>query len=80
MFLIFILATPGRTNSLHILDVPNGSTQWGKKMQIYTCYKGNTNQLFTVTGDKRIAWTNKGECLDLTDGSTTPGNKVIPSE
>jgi len=58
------------------LDVPNGSTTNGQTMQIYTCFKGNTNQLFTVTGDKRIAWTNKGECLDLTDGNSNPGTKV----
>jgi len=55
------------------LDVPNGSTTNGVKMQIYTCFAGNTNQQFTVTGDKRIAWTNKGECLDLTDGNVNPG-------
>jgi len=55
------------------LDVPNGSTTNGVKMQIYTCFAGNTNQQFTVTADERIAWTNKGECLDLTNGSTSPG-------
>jgi len=58
------------------LDVPNGSTANGQKMQIFTCFSGNTNQLFTVTGDNRIAWTNKGECLDLTDGITSTGNAV----
>jgi hypothetical protein len=59
-----------------ISDVPNGSTANGVKMQIYTCFAGNTDQMFTVTGDQRIAWTNMGECLDLTDGNTSPGTPV----
>jgi len=43
------------------------------------CFKGNTNQLFTVTGDKRITWTNKGKCPDLTDGHTAPGTRIQDS-
>ena len=45
-------------------------------MQIYTCFSGNTNQQFSVTADNRIAWTNKGECLDLTDGLVAAGQPV----
>lgn len=45
-------------------------------MQIYTCSAGNVNQQFSVTADNRIAWTGKGECLDLTGGSTTSGTLV----
>jgi hypothetical protein len=29
-----------------------------------------------VTEDRRIAWTNHGECLDLTDGKSAPGTDV----
>lgn len=58
------------------LDVTGGSTANGVKMQVYTCGSGNANQHFTVTADKRIAWTSKGECLDLTGGSTAAGNVV----
>jgi hypothetical protein len=45
-------------------------------MQVYTCASGNTNQMFSITADARIAWTNHGECLDLTDGSLVSGNPV----
>src|ERR1700755_2825456 len=61
------------------VDVPNGSTVNGQAMQIYTCFQGNTNQLFTVTNagtGQNIEWTNKGKCLDLTDGDTAPGTKA----
>lgn len=58
------------------LDVTNGNTTNGNKMQIYTCNAGNVNQEFSVTADNRIAWTNHGECLDLTGGSLANGNAV----
>lgn len=58
------------------LDVTGGSTTNGTKMQIYTCGAGNKNQQFSVTTDKRIAWTNQHECLDLSGGSVTSGNQV----
>ena len=67
------------TYSCTIVDVPNGSTANGQVMQIYTCFQGNTNQLFTVTNagtGQNIEWTNKGKCLDLTDGDTAPGTKA----
>jgi len=67
--------------SLHVfdsmcLDVTNGSTADGNKLQVYTCYPGNTNQQFYVTTDNRIAWTNHGECVDLTNGLTSAGNLI----
>lgn len=58
------------------LDVTNGSTANGNKMQIWACGNNNANQQFSVTSDKRIAWTGKGECLDLTGGSLTSGNAI----
>ena len=48
-------------------------------MQIYTCNTGNVNQRFSVTSDQRIALTNHGECLDLTEGDLTNGNRVSDS-
>jgi hypothetical protein len=57
------------------LDVTNGSTANGNKMQIWAC-TGGVNQQITYTTDHRLAWTGKGECLDLTDGSLTNGNQV----
>jgi hypothetical protein len=44
-------------------------------MQIYTCSSGNANQQFATTGST-IAWTGKGECLDLTNGNLSNGNVV----
>jgi hypothetical protein len=58
------------------LDVMNGSTANGVKLQIWECTKNDSNQQFTVTGDDRIAWAGKGECLDLTDGNISAGTPV----
>lgn len=57
------------------LDVPNGSTANGVKLQIWTCAAGNTNQLFTNTRGQ-IEWAGKGKCIDLTDGKSVNGNPV----
>jgi hypothetical protein len=67
-------------------DVPSGSTTNGIKMQIYTCFTGNTNQQFTLAlaptvNDilpfaKGIVWKGHGECLDLTDSNLTDGAQV----
>ncbi|KAG8807371.1 hypothetical protein FRC17_004494 [Serendipita sp. 399] len=51
------------------LDVPNGNNVNGNKLQIWTCYDGNQNQLWRVNGDARITWANHNKCLDLTDGN-----------
>lgn len=61
------------------LDVTDGNTANGAKMQIYGCGSGgvgDANQQWSATADNRIAWTNMGECLDLTNGSDTNGNVV----
>ncbi|KAJ7190226.1 ricin B lectin domain-containing protein, partial [Mycena pura] len=58
------------------LDVTNGSTANGVKMQIWSCNTGSTNQQFTTTSAHAIQWTGKGKCLDLADGSLTSGNKI----
>ncbi|KZS87072.1 carbohydrate-binding module family 13 protein [Sistotremastrum niveocremeum HHB9708] len=59
------------------LDVTNGSTKDGTKLQIWTCStNGNPNQQFWYTGDKRLSWTNHGKCVDLTDGNQSNGNRI----
>ncbi|KAF7354293.1 hypothetical protein MVEN_01117600 [Mycena venus] len=62
------------------LDVPNGSTANGVKLQIWTCTAGNTNQLFQVhassNGASQIEWSGKGKCMDLTDGKSVSGNPI----
>ncbi|KAJ6493497.1 ricin B lectin domain-containing protein [Mycena vulgaris] len=59
------------------LDVPNGSTANGVKLQLWTCTPGNTNQLFTVhTGVGQIEWSGKGKCFDFTDGRSTSGTPI----
>jgi hypothetical protein len=58
------------------LDVTDGSTTNGVKVQVWDCTNPDKNQQWSVTADHRIAWANEHECLDLTDGKTTNGNLV----
>lgn len=60
------------------LDVTNGSTANGVKMQIWSCTPGagDAAQHFTVASGGNIQWANTAECLDLTDGSTASGNQI----
>ncbi|KAJ7493572.1 hypothetical protein FB451DRAFT_950954, partial [Mycena latifolia] len=57
------------------LDVPNGSTANGVKLQIWTCAAGNTNQVFQ-NHNAQIEWNGTGKCLDLTDGKSANGTLV----
>ncbi|KAJ7708044.1 ricin B lectin domain-containing protein [Mycena rosella] len=46
------------------LDVPNGSTANGVKLQLWTCTAGNTNQLFKVRPEfSPIEWSEKRSAL-----------------
>ncbi|KAJ7032972.1 hypothetical protein C8F04DRAFT_1355506 [Mycena alexandri] len=60
------------------LDVTNGSTTNGVKMQIWACTPGagDAAQHFTVTSGKSIQWVGKTECLDLSGGRLTSGNQI----
>ncbi|KAJ7881984.1 ricin B lectin domain-containing protein [Mycena olivaceomarginata] len=59
------------------LDVPNGSTANGVKLQIWDCAEGNTNQIFKIAdGLSQIEWVGKGKCIDLTNGNATAGNPL----
>ncbi|KAJ6549060.1 ricin B lectin domain-containing protein [Mycena vulgaris] len=57
------------------LDVPNGSTANGVKLQIWTCAEGNTNQRFKVVSNQ-IQWVGTTKCLDLPGGSSTAKNPI----
>lgn len=58
------------------LDVVDGSTADGTKLQIWTCSDNhNPNQQWYYTGDQHLSWTNHGKCIDLSDGSLADGNR-----
>ncbi|KAF7369719.1 hypothetical protein MVEN_00303400 [Mycena venus] len=66
-----------RTFNNKCLDVPNGSTANGVKLQLWTCAAGNTNQLFQMQSEtSQIQWNGKGKCLDLTDGKSANGTPI----
>ncbi|TFK23371.1 carbohydrate-binding module family 13 protein, partial [Coprinopsis marcescibilis] len=46
----------------------------GTKMKIWQCYDNVPAQSWFYTDDKRISLTNRGQCLDLTNGDTCSGN------
>ncbi|RDB27209.1 Endo-1,4-beta-xylanase A [Hypsizygus marmoreus] len=48
----------------------------GVGMKIWTCYDNLPAQAWYYTNDNRIAVTGKGQCLDLTNGVLTNGNRV----
>ncbi|KAJ7052012.1 carbohydrate-binding module family 13 protein [Mycena amicta] len=62
-------------NNTKCLDITDGKTTNGNKLQIWTCGSGNANQQFYYTGDVHLSWTNHGKCLDLSGGSTADGNR-----
>ncbi|KAJ7848992.1 ricin B lectin domain-containing protein [Mycena olivaceomarginata] len=57
------------------LDVSNGATADGTKLQIWTCAAGNTNQMWTFSGNT-IQWSGHSSCLDLTDRSVANNNLI----
>ncbi|KAJ7937626.1 ricin B lectin domain-containing protein [Mycena leptocephala] len=59
------------------LDVTNGNTASGTKLQIWACKPGDANQqLFFNSAHETIVWPNEDMCVDLTDGSLANGNQV----
>ncbi|KAJ7922572.1 ricin B lectin domain-containing protein [Mycena leptocephala] len=59
------------------LDVPNGNTAIGTKLQIWACTPGDANQqLFFDLEHGSIQWGNKEMCVDLTNGSLANGNQL----
>ncbi|GJJ15047.1 hypothetical protein Clacol_009322 [Clathrus columnatus] len=59
------------------LDVPNGVSINGIKVQIWTCVNDSANQQWYYNfWANQLSWKNKNQCLDLTDGSLNDGNQV----
>ncbi|KAJ7831154.1 ricin B lectin domain-containing protein [Mycena olivaceomarginata] len=59
------------------LDVTNGNTANGTKLQIWACTPGDVNQqLFYNSAHESIVWASENLCVDLTDGSLANGNQV----
>ncbi|KAJ6475969.1 hypothetical protein C8R47DRAFT_1141883 [Mycena vitilis] len=54
------------------LDVTNGATADGTKLQIWTC-SGGPNQNWVTSGNT-IQWSGHSDCVDLTNGVSTNGN------
>ncbi|KAF7294645.1 hypothetical protein MIND_01001200 [Mycena indigotica] len=57
------------------LDVVDGRTASGTRLQLWTCASGNGNQQFTLSG-QTIQWTGHSSCVDVTDGVLTNGNRM----
>ncbi|KAJ7035158.1 ricin B lectin domain-containing protein [Mycena alexandri] len=61
------------------LDVPNGNTTDGVKLQIWACTPGvgdANQQFFYLTSDQNIQWINEHKCLDLPDGNLASGTQI----
>jgi hypothetical protein len=59
------------------LDVKDGNTTNGAKLQIWTCFSGSTNQQFYYNfWSNQLSWKDKGKCVDLSGGRTTTGNQI----
>ncbi|KAF8139262.1 ricin B lectin domain-containing protein [Mycena galopus ATCC 62051] len=61
------------------LDVPNGNTTNGVKLQIWACTPGvgDANQQFVFfSSDQNIQWINEDMCLDLPDGNPASGTQI----
>ncbi|KAF7358220.1 hypothetical protein MVEN_00870700 [Mycena venus] len=59
------------------LDVTNGVTTNGNKLQIWTCATANTNQLFVPNGNGgTVQWSGTSKCLDATNGVLADGTPI----
>ncbi|TFK65366.1 carbohydrate-binding module family 13 protein [Pluteus cervinus] len=52
------------------------SPQSGVGLKIWQCYDNLPAQDWYLTADNRIALTNQGQCVDLTNGNSTNGVQV----
>ena len=57
------------------IDITGGDDWSGNDAQVWSCYKGNQNQMFAINEDL-IEWNGKSMCLDLTDGKGQAGTKI----
>ncbi|KAF8993849.1 ricin B lectin domain-containing protein [Cyathus striatus] len=66
------------------LDVADGNSSNGVKLQVWTCVDGNANQQFQRTDpnvlalpEDHISWMlHLNLCMDLTDGRLDNGNQI----
>ena len=67
----------GLSNSAYemCIDVTGGDDWSGNLAQVWSCYKGNHNQMFVIN-EEMIEWNGKNMCLDLTDGKGQTGTKI----
>ncbi|PVF90931.1 hypothetical protein CPB86DRAFT_720370, partial [Serendipita vermifera] len=61
-------STPFKVFGDKCLDVTEGNDADGTRLQIWTCYEGNTNQLWQINPGYYIKWADHNKCIDLTDG------------
>lgn len=61
------------------VDVTDGITTDGNKLQVWDCFANNRNQAFTTaaaaSGDN-VKWSVQNSCWDLTDGSSSAGTQI----
>jgi hypothetical protein len=57
------------------LDVPNGNGGDGTKMQVWSCFDGNTNQLWELRDDNTIRWASNPNLYVL---PISPLGTIIP--
>jgi len=59
------------------LDLTNGNTANGNKLQLWTCFDGNTNQKWSVNNVGTITFAGEStKCVDNTNGNFTDGNRI----
>jgi len=61
------------------IDVTNGDSTNGNKLQIWDCVNGNKNQMFVAPKlgtVGAITWFGTNKCLDLTNGNDAPGTPI----
>jgi hypothetical protein len=57
------------------VDVTDGDSDSGTKLQVWGCYSDNPNQAFAPSG-QNIKWSGQNLCWDLTDGASAAGAKI----
>ncbi|KAG7087977.1 hypothetical protein E1B28_012017 [Marasmius oreades] len=59
------------------IDVKDGVNTDGTKLQLWTCFAGNSNQQFVSLNYERVyQWAGTNKCIDLTNGDFTDGNQL----
>jgi len=80
----FIGSTMQAVGTSKCIDVKDGLSADGSRVQVWTCFDGNGNQQFRhwvgeflVVPEDHISWMlNPNQCLDNTDGQLVDGNPI----